>query len=465
MPTIKLKYLPLAILFFVATSAHASGNDLGCKPVQTSLPPFFGSSVTGVTKERFNFLDMKWREVISESSTHITTENFRDFDRRLVGRISRNTLVRILPEFMENFNVTLSSIASLYESTDVSKAQFYAPVEILNPENIYVRMKEPDQRKLFVKSGDHGLVYSHSLNPIDAGYALLAKEGFSTQSNESVEKGQYLIPFTKGSGTKTQFEALECSDEGPLFYKYSLAQNNVQIKTLYLQPRFDGFNLTPIVRTHLKGLETIRNFSSKLYDQELNLADLESDYKGFIRLPLDQEKASFEISGVAFDASFVHYHGGDPLKSDTWGKSNTLCGVMAMASSWAQQCKGDNCTLQIGDIAFPTGAKSLKAKNQGKVLDPLGHATHHTGECVDIRPFRKDGILAPVTWNQMDIYDSNQTRNFLKFAEEFGAKTIYFNDPMAIKGLASASPHKGHDDHIHMCFYPPEKGGKNFCLK
>ena len=89
-----------------------------------------------------------------------------------------------------------------------------------------------------------------------------------------------------------------------------------------------------------------------------------------------------------------------------------------------------------------------------------GHQSHEQGRQVDIRPFRRDGSNAPVTW-QSHAYDREQTRNYVEFMKDRNpGMTVLFNDPVLVReGLAQK--HDGHDNHMHFSFPErPRSGGK-----
>lgn len=110
--------------------------------------------------------------------------------------------------------------------------------------------------------------------------------------------------------------------------------------------------------------------------------------------------------------------------------------LRASSAEWARR---GGSPVNIGDISKRGGG------------DIAGHETHEQGRQVDIRPFRRDGGNAPVTW-QSRAYDREQTRNYIEFMKERNpGATVLFNDPVLVKeGLTQK--YEGHDNHLHLSF-------------
>ena len=110
--------------------------------------------------------------------------------------------------------------------------------------------------------------------------------------------------------------------------------------------------------------------------------------------------------------------------------------LRASSAEWARR---GGSPVNIGDISKRGGG------------DIAGHETHEQGRQVDIRPFRRDGGNAPVTW-QSRAYDREQTRSYIEFMKDRNpGATVLFNDPVLVKeGLTQK--YKGHDNHLHLSF-------------
>jgi conjugal transfer mating pair stabilization protein TraG len=110
--------------------------------------------------------------------------------------------------------------------------------------------------------------------------------------------------------------------------------------------------------------------------------------------------------------------------------------LRASSAEWARR---GGSPVNIGDISKRGGG------------DIAGHETHEQGRQVDIRPFRRDGGNAPVTW-QSRAYDREQTRSYIEFMKDRNpGTTVLFNDPVLVKeGLTQK--YEGHDNHLHFSF-------------
>ena len=81
---------------------------------------------------------------------------------------------------------------------------------------------------------------------------------------------------------------------------------------------------------------------------------------------------------------------------------------------------------------------------EGATFKP--HRSHRNGLQVDIRPIRKDGAQAPVSYKSRD-YDLAATKRLVALIISSSmVNKVMFNDPH-INGL---KPLAGHDDHIHV---------------
>lgn len=442
-------YFSLAFLFGLI-QVHAEDD---CVSKWTPIAPYFTSSVTGVSSETFNFTARKLRTVFGKSE-HITTENFRDFNRNLKQRISRNTLVRPYWDFYQNKNIQQGEafFSQILNSQKVLNT--YLPVQVVTPENIYTRLKDPKDQLLFVKPGDKGLVISESVEALDEAMALMADQDVILEDGVIIPRGSILTPVMKTEKNQRLFESVVCTKQRKTLYSFVIENTGGEqtyMQMVALNPQTDGANLSPINLDHLNNAVLLQTATNRFYNLNLNLADIELDYRGFVRLPMKNEVENKNISGYAHDNTFVHYQGiYDPIMSDTWATVNTLCGVMKLAQEWKKTCKGVGCILQIGDMAFATGASSSSRKR-----DPLGHVGHDEGRCVDIRPIRKDDVLEKTDIGKTS-YDREKTRQFINFAQSrFQVEKVITTDSK-IKNVMHL---KKHTDHVHMCF--PET--VNYC--
>lgn len=143
------------------------------------------------------------------------------------------------------------------------------------------------------------------------------------------------------------------------------------------------------------------------------------DNRNFFMLPQKPEEAGYYTYGTPSEGAGQYAH------------PSTLSFLFWLESRWAAVEKRKfgvgNISLS-GGVAFPP------------------HKSHKSGLQVDIRPLRKDGTHAPVSYKSSS-YDQKATKKLISliFSSNMVNKII-FNDPdiVGVKYLA------GHDNHIHV---------------
>jgi len=160
---------------------------------------------------------------------------------------------------------------------------------------------------------------------------------------------------------------------------------------------------------------------------------------------------------------YIHYLGDDDPNSDIWGSPQLVSRLIEVSKGWYDFCVATAapaakikpetakraCTVQFGDLAW----------YNDRDPDPLGHHSHRTGRCVDVRPFRTDGSWYEANWRRRDDrkgfghrYSRELTQAFLTWATaNYTWDQILFNDPKIRKKLPQVDKYANHDDHMHMC--------------
>jgi hypothetical protein len=101
--------------------------------------------------------------------------------------------------------------------------------------------------------------------------------------------------------------------------------------------------------------------------------------------------------------------------------------------------------IQFGHISRRGGGPFFSTVNPGK----LAHQTHRDGRTVDIRPIRKDNVMAATDINS-NHYDPEKTKELVRLIRQKHAKVdIFFNDPNLTKTKATKFV-KGHHNHLHV---------------
>jgi penicillin-insensitive murein DD-endopeptidase len=145
------------------------------------------------------------------------------------------------------------------------------------------------------------------------------------------------------------------------------------------------------------------------------------DGRGFFMLPQAPEDAGYYVYGTpgAGAAQFAH--------------TKLLSLILFVEREWQAL---DSRKFGVGNISIANGL-------------PFGHRSHIKGLEVDVRPLRKDGKQAPVTYTDSE-YDRAATSQLIALfrAHAVGTFVIFFND-LKIPGVA---PLQKHDDHFHFQF-------------
>jgi murein endopeptidase len=118
----------------------------------------------------------------------------------------------------------------------------------------------------------------------------------------------------------------------------------------------------------------------------------------------------------------------------------TINALEAIAANW-NQARPNGPRIGIGDISF-----------QGGGLMPP-HKSHQVGLDADIRLMRNDGRELPIKF-QDPAYSRTLTQELVNRIIANGilrVQYIFFNDPQ----VQSVRPWPGHDNHLHVRFYPP----------
>lgn len=94
----------------------------------------------------------------------------------------------------------------------------------------------------------------------------------------------------------------------------------------------------------------------------------------------------------------------------------------------------DGRRFGVGNISLPGGRRHPD------------HASHKNGLQVDVRPMRKDGLEAPVTWMDSQ-YDQAGTAKLIALFRTYAPVTkIFFN----AHGIPFILPMQHHDNHFHV---------------
>ncbi len=133
----------------------------------------------------------------------------------------------------------------------------------------------------------------------------------------------------------------------------------------------------------------------------------------------------------------------EPGGATQFGTEQTINALTDLAREWF--LIHPEVPLQYGHISRKGGGPFISTVNPGK----LAHKTHKNGRNIDIRPIRKDDLMAATAINESN-YDPARTKELvLLIKRKHPGASIFFNDPILTKlGLTKAV--SGHHNHLHL---------------
>lgn len=330
--------------------------------------------------------------------------------------------------------------------------------------------------ELLLGKGDEGYLPIDSIKPIKSNDSVLfLKKDTRLLSIDGslakVDGGIGLRPIESGG----MYKINQCRVNGEVKYFYLFQKINSSENETY-QIHESHYMCLPLDFMSKKSFENVNRFLKSMegfYGNNFKTDSLEYNEWGMVNLPsIIVNPNTREIVSHSIDLSYVHYKGGDPLHSDSWGHPDTICELISIAREWHQFCQNKlgkskkQCTMQIGDISFITPGKMQSGK------DPLYHKHHNDGTCVDMRPLRVDDAWIGTTINYDTLgHDSNLNKAFIDFVSERNASPIYYGDQKILSRNSKATrdcdmtnPNNdldkgvlgcpGHMNHIHFCLKP-----------
>jgi peptidoglycan hydrolase-like protein with peptidoglycan-binding domain len=133
----------------------------------------------------------------------------------------------------------------------------------------------------------------------------------------------------------------------------------------------------------------------------------------------------------------------EPGGATQFGTARMINALVDLARDWF--LKHPEAPVQYGHISRKGGGPFFSTVNPGK----LAHKTHRNGRNVDIRPIRKDSVMAATDINQAS-YDPARTKELVRLIKQkHPGAVIYFNDPrLTSQGLTQKV--SGHHNHLHL---------------
>jgi hypothetical protein len=415
-----------------------------CKSVKLEQTPFYIS-------DEYKQKDKIW-------------ENFRDISNEQSSNryIPRGSIVY--------------SPSELVELSGISDRR--VPIKVLtlptlgNEENIRNSKKRSYNsiRSMIATTGDKDRATLYSTGWIDqkslrkAGdYTFMVTKDsklYKSPSGIEINDKQISLSYTDG-----KYDAIRCctpdSFPGDTIcfdrYKFQLKDNaGIVLDNFYVKNLECSFmqDLNPVPNRIVEPVKSILNLmrveNPKFAIDELELLPANQTWSNGIPRIKRKEMVKMDYDQDTGEGPFgsFHYRPDDQQNTDAYLKPTSHCALLQVLKKHNENCSGEGCSVQLGDMYH---------NNSWGV-----HEGHGSGECIDIRPFRKaDNDNAGLSFNSTSRYDRTKTKNFIQLLKDAGSRVIIFNDKQ-ISGLSRDSGNV-HDDHIHVCFGENRDDVKKAC--
>lgn len=147
------------------------------------------------------------------------------------------------------------------------------------------------------------------------------------------------------------------------------------------------------------------------------------DSRGFFMLPQSPMESGYYVYGSL--------HSRPARGAYQYAHPIMTTAILRVALEWQAF---DRRRIGIGDISLAGGPQTPD------------HASHKNGLQVDVRPLRKDGLEAPVSWWDRE-YDRESTAKLIEMFRTFAPVTrVLFND----SDIPFVNKEIGHDNHFHV---------------
>lgn len=192
-------------------------------------------------------------------------------------------------------------------------------------------------------------------------------------------------------------------------------------------------------------LETISSIS------KLNFVDS----RGYVQIPVDPADSSSESRRGPFGSMQYEPEKGN---ADLYLKPEVACGFTQVLKTWQKKYCPNNsadCRIEFGNASHAVHNSSTS----NKVAWP--HASHDSGECIDVRPNYKRGSTGGRTFGSSD-FDEIKFINMMNLFNQLGPESCFTSHNKMnrlFQNSAGCSYRSDHNDHLHICF-PRNIGSK-----
>ena len=443
----KTRTVLFSIFLFYCNSLIANPAGFICTEMKTEKQPFYISD------------EYKQGDKIWENLRNIDDENLKD------QYIPRGSIVYTPPEFIEKLDdserripVKVLSVPSLENEEKIKKSRARSSNSIRS-------MISTTGSKKRAAPFTTGWIDKKSVRKAGDYTFQLIKDSplFHTPGQVNLNKNFISLAHSEGS-----FDIKRCcsrdilQSEQVCFDKYKFIvkdKDNKELDSFFISERSMECNfirnLAPIANSIAEPVKSIldilRGQNAGMSIDQLEMLPALNRWRSTGPTISRSEMIKFQIDAETGEGPFnsFHYRADDSVNSDAYLKPQSHCAFLQVLKKHKKDCTGKGCQVQFGDM--------YHHDNWGS------HASHDSGECIDIRPFRKsDDENKGLTYNY-SRYDQDKTKKFIKLLQDSGAKTIIFND-REISGPRRDSS-GAHNDHIHVCFGENVSKVKQTCKK
>lgn len=474
----------IAFVFLLSIPTFSKGDE-HCQHKTTETPPFY------ISDEFLQSKNKQW-------------ENLRDIDNDSKKKyyIPRGSIVYYSPDLFgieanSSQRVPVKVLATPKNNIEktLKQSRYYAPKKGWQGKRSFRDMVAGHKGMERAEEGHVGFMDERALRQISK-YTFFVNEdapSFKTPSGVDINASKIKSKMVDG-----KYQIKHCCEENPdptvdtmmcydhyLFDVFDEEDNQV----LTLSGSSDGCELfkhvAPIptqqaseIQSILELTEEAARFENLFVDsgvENIELIYAKNRWRGsqlrndpkiaYVKIPIDEETGQGPFNSY-------HYNKDDEKNSDTFLKTHSACTFMQVMKKWNNDCKVAGCQLQFGDLYHEDSW--------------LAHSSHDSGECVDIRPFRKNDDIqnSGLTYNYAR-YSRDKTEDFIKLLVKAGATPIYFNDEKILSKYKSSKyrseinpkyektmnysrkprPVSGHANHLHFCFPKESADAKKACEK
>jgi len=193
-------------------------------------------------------------------------------------------------------------------------------------------------------------------------------------------------------------------------------------------------------------LETISSVS------KLNFVDS----RGYVQIPVDPSDSNSEYRRAPFGSMQYEPEKGN---ADLYLKPEVACGFTQVLKTWQKKYCSDNsptCRIEFGNASHAVHDRNTPNKNAWP------HASHDSGECLDVRPNYKRAIVSEGRTFGSTQFDETKFINMMNLFNQLGPNTCFTaNQKMnrLFQSSAKCVYLPDHNDHLHICF-PRYHGSK-----